>query len=72
MEISLFLFFILYLIDDILITQFFQNVNAVTSEQLTIYYILGWIGFSFLILYNAGFLIYFIIDIVYGCRYTNR
>ena len=72
MEISLFLFFCFYLIDDILIIHFFQDVNAITIEQIYIYYILGWIGFSFLILYNLGFLIYLIIDIIYGCHYTNR
>ena len=72
LEVVLLLFFSFYLVNDILITYFFTDINSISQSEVDLYYGFGWAGFGCVFFYNIAFIIYFIIDIIYGCLYTNR
>lgn len=39
---------------------------------INLFYKLGWVGFGMVFFFNFGFIIIMIIDIVKGCKKTNR
>lgn len=49
-----------------------NNVDSSSLEWMSQYKMVGWAGFFFLFLYNVLYFFYFCIDVVVGCRYTNR
>ena len=50
----------------------YQNLNIVTESQLKLYYLLGLIGMVLIFLYNIGFIVFQIIDIIIGFRFSNQ
>ena len=72
LEVILLTFFIVYLADYIVVTELYVDPNAVTSADLSHYYNIGWAAAILIFIYNIGFILYFIIDVVIGCIYTNR
>ena len=53
-------------------TELYDDPNSVTSSDLSYYYSIGWAAAILIFIYNIGFIIYFIIDLIIGCKYTNR
>lgn len=36
------------------------------------YFMIGWVGFALVFVYNLGFIGYQIADVIAGCRWTNQ
>ena len=56
---------------DVFARSLYSNLNTVTEAQTSFYFTVGWIGFTLLFIYNIMFVIYQVIDIVIGCKFTN-
>lgn len=50
----------------------YSNLNTATDGTVRMYYVIGWVGFALVFVYNVGFVVYQVVDVVMGCRYTNR
>lgn len=55
-----------------MIVHIYQNLNTVGDSYIAAYYRMGWIGVGLIFAYNILFIIYQLIDIVIGCKYTNQ
>ena len=49
-----------------------KNDDSTLSKSIDSYYKMGWFGFALVMLFNIGFFVLFIIDIVQGCRFSTR
>lgn len=59
----------LYLAGDIM---YRNNQSNLDLQWKNLHTIVGWAGLILLFCYNVLFFVYFCIDIVIGCVYTNR
>ena len=57
---------------DILLTQLNSNFNTLSDTEIAVYYNVGWAAIAFILIFNGGYVIYFIIDVVIGFCYSNR
>lgn len=64
--------FVIFLGLYLMVVHIYQNLNTVTNEYIRSYYMMGWIGAGFVFAYNILFILYLIIDIVIGWKYTNQ
>ncbi len=43
-----------------------------TDSQVRLYFDIGWIGFTLILIFNFGFLALMIFDLAIGCKYSNK
>lgn len=72
LEVLLLGIFVIFLGLYLMVVHIYQNLNTVTNDYIRSYYMMGWVGVGFVFAYNILFIIYLIIDIVIGCKYTNQ
>ena len=66
------IFLVLILAESYLIDQISSGSNDSTQDRVEDFYGLGWAGFCAIFAFNIGFIVLLGIDIVVGCRYSNR
>ena len=66
------MFFVMILVESYLIDDISSGTNGSTEDKGDSFYELGWVGFAVIFLYNIGFIVLMVIDVVVGCKYSNR
>lgn len=72
LECALMMFFICVFIQGFLVQEIMLNNPDTLMNAIQSFYRFGWVGFGMVFLFNCGFLVLNIFDIVRGCRMTNK
>lgn len=72
LEIVLLAFFITVMVQDFLVTRIMRNDPNTLMQDIDSFYKIGWAGFVFVFVFNGTFVVLFIIDVIVGCRQSNR
>jgi len=72
LELVLLVFFITTLLQNILINKISQNISNLIADQTKSYYVVGWIGFIAIFIFNISFFVMLIVDIVLCLRKSSR
>jgi hypothetical protein len=55
-----------------MIIRIYEDLNIISEQYVNCYFVIGWIGFILIFVYNIGFIGYQIWEIVIGCKLTNQ
>jgi hypothetical protein len=45
---------------------------AQITDDVDNFYLVGWVGFVLVFVFNGSFVLIFLYDFIQGCRYTNK
>ena len=72
LEAAIFAFFCVILACEMLMEEIVKDDPNTLQKSVSSYYSIGWFGFAIVWTFNIGFIVLLIIDIVMGCRRSNR
>ena len=68
----IFMFFFAILACELLMEEIVKDDPNTLESSVRSYYNMGWFGFVLVWTFNIGFIVLLIIDVVMGCRQSNR
>jgi hypothetical protein len=72
LELTLLAIFCAYMFTYAMLQHIYENLNTVSESTIKSFYVCGWVGMTLVFIYNISFVVYQLIDIVIGCKYTNQ
>lgn len=72
LEVILLVFFFCVMIQGFLVREIMLNKDSTLEKAINSFYKFGWVGFAMVFVFNLSFVAFTILDIVMGCRKSNR